>query len=170
MRKIAIVISFALLASVGAASAGGEIQRTMAEELMKLTKVDQQMAAVRTQIQQAVTAQMDAMTIPEDQKEQAARMQKKMIDLIFEELSWKNLKDDMINVYADVFTQEELAGLINFYRSPLGQALVEKGPELSKRTIAVSQSHAQSLMPRIQQMMEDEVGRIEEEKTPPEDK
>ena len=57
---------------------------------------------------------------------------------------------DKIKVYADTFTEEELKGLISFYKSPVGQKFIEKTPELMKRSMELSQKRMQ---PFIQNMV-----------------
>ncbi len=43
-----------------------------------------------------------------------------------EKMSWARMKPLYTKVYQDAFTQEEIDGLIAFYRSPAGAAFVEK--------------------------------------------
>jgi hypothetical protein len=155
MRKALIVVSSVLFLSIGLASGESQIQRTMVEELMMLTKVEQSMAAARTEMEQFAVRLLDSMDIPDDQKDRFAKYHKRLMDFVNEEMSWERIKEDVMDVYASVFTQEELAGLITFYRTPFGQALVTKTPELMTQMMAIMQSRMHSLMPRIKHMAED---------------
>jgi hypothetical protein len=53
-----------------------------------------------------------------------------------------------------MFSQEEIDGLIAFYRTPVGQSLVSKQPELMKRTMTIMQQCLAPMMQRIQKMSE----------------
>ena len=76
----------------------------------------------------------------------------KMMDVMSQELSWTNLKDGYIAIYADVFTTVELKGLVAFYKSPAGQAYALKQPELTQRTAMLTQEIMIRIMPKIQAM------------------
>ena len=49
---------------------------------------------------------------------------------ITKHMNWSVLKEDMINLYVQAFTEDELKQLTTFYRSPIGQKAAEKMPEL----------------------------------------
>jgi hypothetical protein len=78
-----------------------------------------------------------------------------MMTIMKEELSWDKLKDGFIQVYRDTFTQEEMDGIIAFYKSPAGQAFVDKQPALMKNTMALMQQRMGPMMQKIQQMTEE---------------
>jgi hypothetical protein len=46
-------------------------------------------------------------------------------------VNWPSLKDDMIALYVQAFTEDELKQLTTFYHSPLGQKAADKMPELA---------------------------------------
>jgi hypothetical protein len=46
-------------------------------------------------------------------------------------VNWPSLKDDMIALYIQAFTEDELKQLTTFYHSPIGQKAAEKMPELA---------------------------------------
>ena len=95
--------------------------------------------------------------------------QDKMMDMMAKEMSWKNLKDDYISAYSEAFSEEDLKGLADFYKSPLGQKLVDKTPELTTKLMEISQKKVQQLMPQIKEMsnqMMDEMKKNEASKAP----
>ena len=54
----------------------------------------------------------------------------------------------IVQTYQHVFTQEEVDGLIAFYRSPVGRAWVAKMPQANQRLMELVQ---QQVMPRVLQ-------------------
>jgi len=46
-------------------------------------------------------------------------------------VNWPSLKEDMIALYVQAFTEDELKQLATFYRSPIGQKAADKMPELA---------------------------------------
>jgi hypothetical protein len=79
----------------------------------------------------------------------------KMLDMMAQELSWDKMKEDYITLYADTFTEEELKGVIAFYKSPAGQAFLKKQPELMKRSMEMSQKLMLQVMPKIHAMIKE---------------
>jgi hypothetical protein len=57
---------------------------------------------------------------------------------------------EMVPIYAETYTLDEIRQLTAFYASPLGQKLQAKMPELMSRSMQISQ---RVLMPRIQKAM-----------------
>jgi hypothetical protein len=84
----------------------------------------------------------------------------KMFDLMKEELSWENMKEDFIQLYLSVYTEEELQQLISFYESPVGQKMIAKTPLLMQQTMAISQKHTANLIPKIQKMVSELVAEL----------
>jgi len=50
---------------------------------------------------------------------------------ITKHMNWPILKEDMINLYVQAFTEDELKQLTKFYRSPIGQKAADKLPQLA---------------------------------------
>ncbi len=57
---------------------------------------------------------------------------------------------EMVPLYAETYTLDEIRQLTAFYASPLGQKMQAKMPELMNRSLQISQ---RVMMPRIQKLM-----------------
>ena len=75
------------------------------------------------------------------------------------------MKDQYVQAYREMFTQEEIDGLIAFYQPPAGQSLVNKQPELAKRTMTILQQRMAPVMQRIQKMSEAAASELKKSKT-----
>jgi hypothetical protein len=91
------------------------------------------------------------------------KSQAKVIDLVETELSWDKLKDEYIAIYAETYTEEELKGAIEFYKSPVGHSFITKQPELMKRSMELSQQRVMKLIPKIQAMAKESMEGTEKE-------
>jgi uncharacterized protein len=80
-------------------------------------------------------------------------MQEEMIDLLEHELSWEATKAEYAEIYASTFTAEEIAGLITFYQSPLGRALLLKTPDLTVKTMEITQRRMANVLPKIRELV-----------------
>jgi hypothetical protein len=62
------------------------------------------------------------------------------------------IKDDIISVYAEPYTEDEMQGIIAFDQSPSGQAPLKKQPQLFQRTGGTNQKRMSDIFPKIQEL------------------
>lgn len=79
----------------------------------------------------------------------------KFADQIAARMDWQKLKPDYIKLYADVFEEEEIDGMVAFYKTPAGHAMIEKMPTLLARSTEIAQRQMAGIMPEIQKTVED---------------
>ena len=85
--------------------------------------------------------------MPEEKKDQAAKAFNRYRENVLKDLITHEAKQAVRNTLLknarEIYTQEEIDGMIAFYGSPVGQAVVAKNPHLIKKSmseIAVSQT------------------------------
>jgi hypothetical protein len=78
-------------------------------------------------------------------------MAQQMSDLVAETLSWDALKPMYMRVYHDSFTQSEIDGIIRFYKTPAGKAMVNKVPVVMQNVMHEMQA---MIKPMQQKMIE----------------
>ena len=85
--------------------------------------------------------------MPEEKKDQAAKAFNRYRENVLKDLITPEVKQAVRNTLLknarEIYTQEEIDGMIAFYSSPVGQAVVAKNPHLIKKSmseIAVSQT------------------------------
>jgi hypothetical protein len=94
------------------------------------------------------------------EKEITAAYAAKMSGIAEAEITWEKLKPSILRYCADNFTDEQLEGIIAFYKSPAGKAMLEKGPALNQRTYDALQSlqvHTKPLTDQATKDMKDKV-------------
>jgi hypothetical protein len=138
-------------------------------QLLQLTKVDQQVDSVFTQMAGLLKTSIQQATkgkpLSPDEQAILDRQQAKMTGVLKEELSWEKMKDLYVQVYRETFSQEEIDGLIAFYQTPVGQSFVSKQPELTKRTMTIMQQCMAPLLQRIQKMSEETAAELKKART-----
>lgn len=60
-----------------------------------------------------------------------------------------------IQLYLDVYTEEEIDGIVSFYKSPVGKAMIEKAPVLMQRMMPMMQKLMGDMQPEIQKIVEE---------------
>ena len=156
MRRIlaaTIVCAFAWVTIVSAEEAQ---KSALAEELLDAMDAQQTIEKSFELVKQMIPAQLKQMGVAENAfSDKAQDAMQKMMDLVMKEMSWEKLKDDYIAIYEETFTEEELSGLVTFYKSPIGRKFAEKQPELMKRSMQISQEQMIELMPKIQELTQE---------------
>lgn len=64
------------------------------------------------------------------------------------DVNWDNLKSQFVNLYADIFSAEELDALIKFYESPTGIKLIDKQPEIQQKIAEILRNPKPVLPPK----------------------
>ena len=124
------------------------------EELMRLTKADQVMDSIvpliETQMRAAVQTSVGSKPMTGDQKQFLDSFVTKMTVLLKDELSWNNFKDINLQIHRETYNQSEVDGMIAFYKTPTGQAMINKMPLLMQKSMGLMQQRMGPMMQRIQ--------------------
>lgn len=155
--RIVCAIFIVLLGTVTAPADEKERRRELAADLLDALEMKATLAASMETMKTMLTGQIQQMQkqLPATaaKSPQANVFQERMIErtikLVSEELSWDNMREPYIEVYAETLTAEEMEGLTVFFRSPVGKAYVRKQPELMQRAAAVTQKATAGMMPKI---------------------
>lgn len=156
MKKLITLAAFALLAHACAFAAPPRAESI--EALLALTKAEQMLDTVygglESSIRQGMSAAAGNRSLTPEQQKLVEALPARMAQVMREEMNWGTLKPLMVKVYAESFDQEEVDGLIEFYRSPIGRRFVEKMPVVTQRSMQATQQLMDSVMPRLQQAMQ----------------
>jgi uncharacterized protein len=136
-------------------SARADEKVDLAKEIMELTHVNKMMDQVKAQVLQLQSQILAQLDIPENKREEAERFQKKVHDKIFEVMSFEQMQKEYVELYSSVYTLEEMKGMIQFYKSPVGKSMIEKQPTIVKKSIDISQSKVRILIPELQKITEE---------------
>jgi hypothetical protein len=126
-----------------------------AKELLDLMNADQSIEQAYEQIYPHMQAMADQLGVTDAQRPIFDRYVEKMVAVMKEELSWEKMEPLMLNAYVDVYSEEELRELNEFYASPLGQKFIAKMPELMDATMRMTQDMMQAFIPRMQKIQQE---------------
>lgn len=133
-------------------------RRAKVAELFEVMHLDQMMSQMMPMVMNQARAMMEQQmgtSLTDDQKQKLAELQDRVSAVVQEQMSWPKLEPEMIDVYAETYTEPEIDGILAFYRSPAGQAMLAKTPQLATRSMAITQSRMQVVMPQIQKIIAD---------------
>lgn len=152
-------IAFLIVACTTAAHADDASKKEKAEQLFALMHMEQTYGQLMTQL----TDQTDQMTrqilpdegMTEEQRTQLTVFKGKVNKLLTDTMSWTVLEPDYVKLYADTYTEEDLDGIIAFYRSPVGQKMLSTTPTLLKASSSIAMTHMGTVEPKLRQMMDE---------------
>lgn len=121
------------------------------DKLMELTSTEVTMTAMYNFVQQAMRQELQRgiagkATTPE-QRRQLETVPEKFVNELKEQVNWAKIKPVFNQIYRDVFTQEEIDGLVAFYQTPAGKAYLTKMPQVIQKSSTLGQSQLQNIMP-----------------------
>lgn len=150
-------VAFALLGALAAHA--GPASEAAAQELLKVSQAESMLTAARANLEQQMRDTMDSMLAQEKldpaQREAVTRgVPARVAELISKALDWPAVEKDMVQVYRDNFTEEEVAGQIVFYRSPVGQSVLNKMPAVMQQSTALAMRRMQTVLPQMKSVIE----------------
>ena len=117
--------------------------------------VSQMDVALRSGIQEGLKDLTKGKEPTAAQREATEKCAEKLSAAMKEELAISKTKQLYVQAYRDTFTQEEVDGIIAFYSSPAGKALVEKLPVAMQKPGAQMQAKIAPLMKKLEAMRVD---------------
>jgi len=67
-------------------------------------------------------------------------------------MGWDTMRVEFVRIYNELFSEDEINGVLAFYESPAGRATLEKMPQLMTKAMAFAQSQMADLLPEIQRI------------------
>jgi len=147
---ISLIIGVTLLWCASPVRADEASKSAKAEELLQLMQGDQMMKMMEPMMK-GMLAQADK-DIPAEQRAKVGEMQEKIMALVA--VSLNKAKPALAKVYTDTYTEEEIDGILAFYKSPAGKAFLQKMPEVMQRSMPVMIQMIGDLQPQMKTMLE----------------
>jgi uncharacterized protein len=157
MKRIVLFLGLVVCLPL-TAHADDASRHAKAQEMLTLLHMDHLMDQLTNGMMEqmaAVTKQLGGNTVKPEDQAKIDEFQKKVVQLVQSQMSWKALEPDYVDIYAKNFTDEQLDAILAFYRSPAGIALVEKLPTLTTQGMQLAQAKMAILQPQLKQMVDD---------------
>jgi uncharacterized protein len=119
-------------------------------------------ATVRSQMQQALSA---AALSPAQQKV-IDTLGVKVMALTQKQINWAQVEPQLIEAYRNTFTQREIDGMLDYYRSPAGQAELTKQPRVQQQGLQFMQQRLIVLSPQITQLEKEAIAQLRTQAEP----
>ena len=130
--------------------------KAAAKQLLLVTKARESTEqAFDSMLPMMVNSMSEQYPISDEHRDTLAQETQATMDFLKQELSWSKLEPHLVQLYVDVYTEEELRGLTDFYETPLGQAFIEKNPRVMQASAQMTVKLMRDLAPKLQRMREE---------------
>ena len=150
------ILSLLLSASIACSAAPASEESI--NTLLTVTKVESLMSTLHVQMEQmmgqTLAQSLGGRKITEEQRRILEAAQKQVSIVLKEEISWANMKAMYVTIYRETFTQDEIDGLIAFYRSPTGAAFIDKMPLIMQKSSALMQARMPQILGKVNAAMQ----------------
>lgn len=146
---IVFLAALTILASVMPArlAADEKSHRAAAEEMLKVSEMEKSFSNV---IEQSIDVQIKA-------NPQLAPLRPVMIKFMSKHLNFENLKDDLIKLHMNEFTEPELKEITAFYRTPAGKKVIQKSSTLFQKGAELGMKRVQDHSAELEQMIREAI-------------
>jgi hypothetical protein len=125
--------------------------------------VDSVMVQMETFVKQAMQQATQGQQIPPKVQKDIDKRQAELMAILKEMFEWNKLEPMYLRVYQKSFTQQEVDGMIAFYKTPAGQAVINKMPVVMQNTMNEMQQMMGPMMQKIQRMQQEVVAEMKAE-------
>jgi hypothetical protein len=141
-----------------------EMMNVMQLEALLNQALKQMDEGIGKSMEQGLKKATDGKELSPAQKTAVENFRKKFSDTMKDELSFARVKDIYVQSYRETFTQEEVNGIIAFYKSPAGKAISEKNPVVMQKAGGLMQARISPMALKLQTMQEDFVKELSKTK------
>lgn len=147
-----VIISIAAVDPVIAQEEAEAKQSNAAAEATKELLDSLNMETILEQsIEVSLDSQMDQFSQMGISEEGVKELKAEMLKFMREVMAYEGLEPDLIRIYSEAFTADELKELTAFYRTPTGQKTLELMPSLMAEGMQLGQARVQARIGELQE-------------------
>jgi len=156
-----ISLLFALVMTFNA-TANEPASREALEELIELMEIPKMMDSVYDQVTSSFDGLAQQMEISPQEQPLFEQHMQKVMTLFKQEMGWEKLKEPMLKIYADRFSEAEVREMTKFYQTDIGRSVIKKMPLVIQDSTAMSQKMMVDVMPKMQALTQEFIQSVEE--------
>jgi uncharacterized protein len=149
-------------------AADGPPSEASVKQLLEVSQVhkilDNTMAQMDGFMKQALQQATQGQSLTPQIKTDIEKRQAEMMSIFKDVFDWHKLEPMYVRVYQKSFTQSEIDNLIAMYKTPGGQALLNKMPVVMQNTMTEMQQLMRPMFDKIQRMQKEVASEIQAEK------
>ena len=170
-RKFLLALPLLLCACAAMAAPASEATiREMFDVTGVRNLVDSSMPQIERVMRSSMKQALGGRELTAEEQKATDAMCTRMTAVVREQMKWETLEPIYIQIYQQSFTQEELEGILAFYKTPAGQALIKKMPVVMQNTMGAMQQMMGPMMGKMQSAVQETVKEIQSQEAKTEKK
>ena len=151
-RTITACMAVAAITFAGSAAWAAAPSDAAIDELLEVMRLREQTSSMLDAMNQEFAQNASMFAQKSGAAEDAAvqqrmqTMQQQMGQILREEMAWEKVRPVYRQVYKESLTAEEVAGMLAFYRTPVGQSVLQKQPQITERAMQISR---EQILPNV---------------------
>jgi uncharacterized protein len=147
-----------------AASAASEASLKELLEVAKARKVlDSMLEHVDKVMKQAMQEATGGKPVSAKVQKHIDKLEADLKAVFKEECSWEKMEPIYLRIYQKSLTQQEVDGMIAFYKTPAGKAVMDKMPIILQNSVEEMKQMMGPMMQRLQRMQQEVMAEMKEE-------
>jgi len=167
VQKLRLGLTALVLSAAAAAAMAAQSGPPSDESIRKIFAVthlssilDTYMAQMKTSMRAGMQQATASKPLNDRQRQIMDDMGDKMVALVQEQLDWPDLEAQITQVYRESYTQKDVDAMLAFYRSPTGQKVIAKQPQVMQQMSQYAMSRMKDLLPKLQQLQRDTAAQL----------
>jgi hypothetical protein len=164
MRALLPTLLLGLLATTPVLAADTPPSEESIHRLMTVTEshkvLDNALASFDSTVDMSIKQNLAGKQITPEMQAVIDEMRGKMVTVFKDALAWKDMEPIFIQVYQRSLTQEEVNGMIRFYESDAGKAVVRKLPLIMQNTTQLMQERMKAVFPKIAEIQKETMEKV----------
>jgi len=152
-KLLATALVWMLICGAAAAANNAPASDASIRELLELTNAQQMLDGMKGQMTAMMNSAMQNatkdQTITAERQAILDRMSAKMSAVVTDMLNWDDLLPMYLRTFRASFTQDEIDGVIKFYKSPAGRAYVNKLPLVMQNLMGEMQGFVKTMQEKM---------------------
>lgn len=153
--KNAIIVFLFSSAAAMAEPASEDSIKQLLTEIRAQSLLDSVRAQVNSLMDDAIQQALKGTPPTASQQQVIVKMKDRMIAAVQEELSWDRLEPMYVRLYKESYTEDEIAGMLTFFKTPAGQAVTNKMPLVTQKIMQETHQMTLRLSPKLQKIQQD---------------
>ncbi len=157
MKKI-IALGIALLLTTGAQAATPS-HLAKINKFFEVTQMQKQYETGLIAGFEGATRMADLSAMSPDERAKLEKATKRVKEFLLAEMGWPKVKDDLAELYAKHFSEEDLDKITKLLDNETGRMFITKQIALMPESMTYAQTKVQALSPKIATMMQEEMSK-----------
>lgn len=157
-RWIAVLVVMMVVAPCGARADDASKQAKVRDLFATMHMdhmLDQMMHSIQEEVQTMAQQTAGAQQMTPEQKKLTQDFMDKSMKVVNDSVGWTALEPEYVKLYAATYSEGEIDGILAFYKSAAGQAMLAKTPELSAGGMQIVRSRMGDFQPKIQALQQE---------------